>query len=241
MSMYIGNSHNAMHSMYPAHSRVHTPVKTTKRKTQKFGVPMASDEPDAGLDIAIPNDGSIYGYVATGTLTVGDMVIPAGHVFALPQNYDKVTRSEDATVWVIARHGYRSQVVVTKPENKGRLSYIDGCSDTLLVYPTRRGDGSLSLLYFPPNIDQSWHTHPSIRLGYVASGAGTAHWRDPISGKSMTKPLKAGDSFLLDEHCSHRFCTAGKEMRILAYHPDGDWGPEDHNHTMLNRTYLNKK
>jgi hypothetical protein len=29
-------------------------------------------------------------------------------------------------------------------------------------------------------------------------------------------------------------------MRVIAYHPDGDWGPTDENHTMLNRTYIKK-
>jgi hypothetical protein len=65
--MYIGNQHNAMHSMYPAHSRIYLPAKVAKHKPQKFGVPTAiSAEPSAGLDIAIPDDGSIYGYKATG-------------------------------------------------------------------------------------------------------------------------------------------------------------------------------
>jgi hypothetical protein len=66
MGMYIATQHNAMHSMYPAHSRVHAPVSAAQRKRQKFD-PLKSINDN--LNIAIPADGSIYGYVASGTLS----------------------------------------------------------------------------------------------------------------------------------------------------------------------------
>jgi hypothetical protein len=65
--MYIGNQHNAMHSMYPAHSRVHAPVSAAQRKRQKFGMPQDVND---DLNIAIPDDGSIYGYVEASTLSL---------------------------------------------------------------------------------------------------------------------------------------------------------------------------
>jgi hypothetical protein len=37
-----------------------------------------------------------------------------------------------------------------------------------------------------------------------------------------------------------RFRTTNSNMVVIPYHPDGDWGPTDHNHSMLNRTYLTK-
>ena len=46
--------------------------------------------------------------------------------------------------------------------------------------------------------------------------------------------------FCIEEREVHRFSTSNEEMVVLAFHPDGDWGPTDHNHTMLNRTYINK-
>lgn len=116
---------------------------------------------------------------------------------------------------------------------KGKLSYIDGCSDSLLVYPPRLGDPSLNYLYFPEGINQSFHTHPSIRIGCVIDGHG-------YSDTKISQVLKRGDFFCLEEHELHRFKTEGSEMKIIAFHPDGDWGPTDENHTMLNRTYLKK-
>lgn len=178
---------------------------------------------------------AFYGYVISGAIKMGGMSVCAGHVFATSERID--CNEDNTTVWLVTRHGFNIQTYATRPEHKGRLTYIDGCSDSLLIYPPRKGDGSLSLLYFPVGIDQRWHSHPSIRMGYVASGSGLAEWRDS-KGNLCKKALKAGQAFYLPEQTQHRFCTTKNELRILAYHPDGDWGPEDHNHTMLNRTYL---
>jgi hypothetical protein len=46
--------------------------------------------------------------------------------------------------------------------------------------------------------------------------------------------------FCLEEQELHRFRTKNNEMRIIAFHPDGDWGPTDENHVMINRTYVKK-
>lgn len=218
--MEFGHTHDATHTMYPSCSKL--------------------IDLDADTAFLSSPQSSVYGFVIEGSLKIkhrdgSELVVPAGHAFAINDQY---TSRGPAKLWTVNRYGYNVVTSVTKPEHKGRLTYIDGCSDSLLIYPSRLGDSSLNLLYFPPKIDQSWHTHPSIRLGYVASGKGIAHWRDEKG--DHTQPLLPGDSFMLPEHASHRFCTDDSEMRILAFHPDGDWGPEDHNHTMRNRTYLNK-
>ena len=44
MGMYIATQHNAMHSMYPAHSRVHAPVSAAQRKRQKLAPALENAE-----------------------------------------------------------------------------------------------------------------------------------------------------------------------------------------------------
>lgn len=183
---------------------------------------------------------SHYGVVHTGSATVQvdgiSYKIQAGQYFAFSGRRITPTGiSRDFHAAAFTRLGYRVPCSVGQIEIQGRLSYIDGCSDSLLVYPSRKGDPSLNLLYFPPGIEQTFHSHPSIRLGTVLSGEGTACY-----GAGITTDLKPGTIFMLPQMSRHRFCTADSEMRIAAFHPDGDWGPEDHNHTMLNRTYLTK-
>ena len=91
----------------------------------------------------------------------------------------------------------------------------------------------LNLLHFPPNTDQTRHAHPSIRLGVVSRGRGTAH------GPTWEQPLMRGDVFLLDAHEVHAFRTEPQSgMDVIAFHPDSDWGPTDQAHPMKNRTYL---
>ena len=53
-------------------------------------------------------------------------------------------------------------------EDKGRLRYIDGCTDSLLIPPVKKGDPCLNHLHFPKNITQTPHTHPSHRI-YLSS------------------------------------------------------------------------
>ena len=99
-------------------------------------------------------------------------------------------------------------------------------------YPPRRGDPSLNHLSFPAGVRQSFHIHPSIRLGVVARGTGFACFAD------QEIPLVAGTLFCIEERELHRFRTEDERLDVIAFHPDGDWGPTDQDHPMLNRTYL---
>lgn len=193
---------------------------------------------------------TLYGYSFEETQLNVD-----GHNFNLfPNSFLSLPLTTDFKITTsnrffgVFRLGFQGQNVIGEVENKGRLSYIDGCSDTMLVYPPRKGDPSLNSLHFPPFINQTFHTHPSIRIGCVVDGEGeavnqictqTPHYQAGIyEMKTIKKIMKVGTVFVLEEKELHRFTTEEKGMKIVAFHPDGDWGPTDHDHTMLNRTYI---
>ncbi|MCP9282875.1 MULTISPECIES: hypothetical protein [Bacillus] len=141
--------------------------------------------------------------------------------------------SGNAEVVINERIGFKGVFTIAGPvEKQGRLSYIDGCSDSLLIYPPRLGDPVFNILWFPKNVKQTMHIHPSIRFGYVLYG----------NGRCVTPegevPLTEGKVFRLSEMAQHCFNTDDSEMAIVAYHPDSDWGPTDTNHPMLNRTLI---
>ncbi|MEN8865946.1 MAG: cupin domain-containing protein [Akkermansiaceae bacterium] len=117
-------------------------------------------------------------------------------------------------------------------EEQGRLRYIDGCTDSLLIPPVRWGDPCLNLLHIPANTHQSQHTHPSHRVGVIVSGHG--HCITP-NGKT---PLVPGQVFVIPEESQHSFHTAGEALRVIAYHPESDFGPTDETHPMVNKTIL---
>lgn len=172
------------------------------------------------------------------TITVGEEEynFEKNQYFSIPvHNEDVGLYCYSCDVFVVFRLGFIGHNLAGKQNINlpGKLSYIDGCSDSLLVYPPRLGDPSLNYLHFPENINQSFHTHPSIRIGCVIDGFGISDTTEPL--ELMPKTF-----FCLDEHELHRFRTAGSTMKIIAFHPDGDWGPTDENHTMLNRTYIKR-
>lgn len=114
----------------------------------------------------------------------------------------------------------------------GDLSYIDGCSNTILVPPGRNGEPCLNYLYFPENIKQTLHTHPSCRIGLVVKGNGYAE----VNNEKIL--LQENNVFLLDRYTYHNFCTADSGMSILVFHPDSEDGPTDEFNPMKSRTYL---
>lgn len=157
-----------------------------------------------------------------------------GKYFSLYSPVDKL-RKVKGEAFVVFRLGYKGMNQVgLNIESQGRLSYIDGCSATILINPPRLGEPSLHHLHFPANIIQSTHHHPSIRIGYVFKGQGEAN----INGKIIK--LKPGSMFGLKPMEMHHFRTYTKSMDLVAFHPDGDSGPTDENHPMLNRTFIKR-
>jgi hypothetical protein len=179
---------------------------------------------------------TVYGYLVTGRTTVVATGIHAdvseGGFFALP---GEASVEVAGLAVLIERFGFRGMLQVGAIEERGRLSYIDGCSDTILAMPPRAGDPVLNHLHFPSGITQSLHSHPSVRLGVVARGSGVAHG---THGGGWEHPLAVGTCFLLDAHEMHAFKTGAEAMDVIAFHPDSDWGPTDAAHPMRSRTYL---
>lgn len=114
----------------------------------------------------------------------------------------------------------------------GELSYIDGCSNSIIVSPPKSGDPCLNYLYFPPGIKQTFHTHPSYRIGLIISGSGVAHVNE------QELELSQGSVFFLPRYINHRFSTLDNHMSILVFHPDSDDGPLDEHNPMKTRTYI---
>lgn len=178
--------------------------------------------------------GTFFG-LADGRITInGDIVVNANSVFSIASSGLLIEAERDTNMVIICRHDWHGQNVYgVLVEPNGRLKYIDGCTDSLLIYPPRQGDPCVNHLHFPPGIDQTFHTHPSVRMGLVLRGRGYACLKD---GEVS---LNAGDIFCVEVDELHRFRTEGEGMDIIAYHPDSDWGPTDEVHPMINRTIIN--
>lgn len=121
-------------------------------------------------------------------------------------------------------------------EERGRLRYIDGCSDSLIVPPTLRGDPCFNHLHFPPGIEQSFHDHPSARVGLVCRGSG--HCESKSAGAVLQQELTPGLAFVIPPGVEHRFCTGSESLDVVAFHPDSNTGPDHDDHPMINRTYV---
>ena len=134
---------------------------------------------------------------------------------------------------VIVQRGYRNIRQLGGPlEASGRLRYVDGCSDTLLVCPPRLGEPCLNHLHIPPHTDQSEHAHPSLRIGVIARGDGVCRTA------SGDVPLTDGLGWLIPAGLRHSFSTRERPLDVFAWHPDSDFGPTDEDHPMINRTLL---
>ncbi|HPH64493.1 MAG TPA: AraC family ligand binding domain-containing protein [Kofleriaceae bacterium] len=185
---------------------------------------------NGALDIV---DASGYFYVAHGAATLetnhGTFRLATG-MYGVATN-GRLT-IDDGLLLLAARQGYRAPLLLGGPlEATGRLRYIDGCTDTLLLAPWRKGDPCFNHLHIPAGTSQSSHVHPSLRIGIIAKGSGVC--RTP-QGES---PLRPGTAFVLAPQQVHCFITHDASLDVVVFHPDSDTGPTDEDHPMLNRTW----
>ena len=188
-------------------------------------------------EFALPINATSFGYIFDGELSYSGRVFVAGDFFSFPAiegQDNKIVATGRAILFI--RYGFLGQQIQGVVEDEGRVQYIDGCTDSVLVSPPRLGDACLNSLHFPTGITQTVHTHPTVRLGVVAKGSGIA--TTIKDGQLVDTLLEAGDAFILEANEAHRFKTLGEKMLVVAYHPDSDYGPTDEFHPMKNRTYL---
>lgn len=119
----------------------------------------------------------LFGFVISGAL---EIVYQNGEHYKLTPGQYFAAKAEDVAVYSIDGFAFVIKVPDYNPmftiggqiEREGRLKYIDGCTDSLLVPPVKKGDPCFNHLHFPPGIDQTMHTHPSVRIGAVVKGNG---------------------------------------------------------------------
>lgn len=197
-----------------------------------------------GRQIELAASGTHFGFLRAGRLVVdcdsGRFLVGAGMYFSLPGEAQlSLDSSESGCCGMIASrlHSPTSQhrgffQIGGPVEQRGRLTYIDGCSDSLLISPVVLGAPCLNLLYLPPHTKQTSHTHPSCRMGMIVSGSG---WCRTPGGSHR---LVAGTKFLIEPDGQHSFHTEAEALRVIAWHPDSDFGPANQDHPMINRTMI---
>jgi quercetin dioxygenase-like cupin family protein len=195
-----------------------------------------SVETPAGKSVKIRDGATAFGYVHSSSAHVETGVIRqqlvAGMFFSAPGPAE-ITELQG---FICMRKGYRGLPIWGGPiEGLGRLKYIDGCSDTLLVGAPVKGDPCVNYLFIPPGVNQTRHTHPSVRVGCVIDGQGYCR----LAGRTVD--LIAGEIFVLAANEAHSFHTADRPLRVIVYHPDSDFGPTDEVHPMINRTIVSNK
>lgn len=184
--------------------------------------------------------GTAYGIVESGEVIVANQNeirfrINTYQWFCLV-DLNSIELSPHSKICVIMKRDFLGVNSMGGPlENQGRLKYIDGCTDSLLVFPPTLGDPCLNHLHFPPGILQTSHTHPSCRTGIVLKGQGEC-----ITPFSETV-LNPGTIFYLPKNAYHNFKTNKDILDVAAFHPDSDWGPTHEEHPMINRTWVNNK
>lgn len=175
-----------------------------------------------------------FGFVSSGsvTLCVSGRSYPlvAGMYFSVA---GPATIEGSGTGIIVSQSDYRGLFQVGGPiESTGRLHYIDGCSDTLLISPVRKGESCLNFLCLPPRTNQTSHTHPSFRFGVIVEGQGFCDC------EQRSEPLFPGKAFFIPAEGRHRFRTETETLSVIAFHPDSDFGPHDDDHPMVNKTIV---
>tara|TARA_R110000787_G_scaffold43672_1_gene106956 strand:- start:83 stop:880 length:798 start_codon:yes stop_codon:yes gene_type:complete len=216
-----------------------------------------------GEGLTVSDNYSYYGFVYEGDVGIDNFEINhqqtlvAGMYFSFSGNagFNPCVKGKAIVIEVNHNEGiypltkYKATNVYGGPiEEEGRLKYIDGCTDSLLIPPVKLGDPCFNHLHFPPNITQTPHTHPSDRIGIVSKGYGecvTPFGNLPLT-EGMIFVIREWDGVSYDTgldgkvypNGTHKFNTQDSAMDVIAFHPDSDFGATDIVHPMINRTIV---
>jgi mannose-6-phosphate isomerase-like protein (cupin superfamily) len=187
--------------------------------------------------VELPDIGTHFGYIYQGFSDlsrqndVGTYCLHSGMYFCLPGK--GIICGENSSGLVVTRLGYRGMFNLGGPiEEQGRFAYIDGGTSSLLIPPVMLGDPCLNAMYFPPHIDQTWHTHLSDRIGIVVAGIGK------LETPQMVINMQPNTIFQIPANQLHKFQTDENSLTLVVFHPDSDAGFTHRNHPMLQRTMV---
>ena len=213
-------------------------VATDNQGTKIYGWENISQERKCEA-IEIEEDGGMYGYVHKGTIHIKDngrkYVVKEGQWFSTKSKISIIPNDGPYRICAFQKLDYDGMSTIGLVEDYGRLNYIDGCKDTILSNPIKKGMPCLNALYMPDGVHQTMHTHPSTRCGFIIIGGARA-----VTPNSDTL-LETGMIFYLPTDTEHKFVTDFGEfkiMKLVAYHPDSDYGATDEVHPMINRTIV---
>lgn len=190
-----------------------------------------------GNSIEFPAGETTFGYIYQGTSllfrqTDGESYpMHSGMYFCLP-GAGKL--EGDSSGIAIAFLNYQGIFSLGGPiEPTGRLAYINGGTNSLLIAPVRSGDPCLNVLYFPSGVDQTLHSHPSYRIGMVVMGRGK------LDNLQTVLTLEPGTIFQIPADSLHKFQTIESNLIVVVFHPDSDTGFAHWDNPMLKRTIVN--
>jgi hypothetical protein len=226
-----------MKNEFTVFNEFHGLLVDDKRGTKIYGFENITQErPDT---IVVEGAGGCYGYNDIGHLVIVSnnetISVPEGYFFTTNSGFKVISKSEKYRFAVWQKENYIGMITVGKVESEGRLKYIDGCKDTVLSNPIKKGDPCLNALYMPKNVHQTMHTHPSTRSGFIIIGGAKCFTPDNVF------PLEKGQIFYLPADREHKFRSdleTDVVMKLVAYHPDSDFGATDEIHPMINRTIV---
>ncbi len=188
--------------------------------------------------VELPDTGTHFGFVYQGYshLSSHDQVeepyrLLSGMYFCLPGK--GTILGEQSSGIVVTRTDYRGMFNLGGSiEKQGRLAYIDGGTSSLLIPPIILGDPCLNAMYLPSQIDQTFHSHPSDRIGIIVAGRGT------LETPQTVIPVESGTIFQIPANQHHKFRTTENALTLVVFHPDSDAGFTHQSHPMLQRTMV---
>jgi|TARA_R110000787_G_scaffold105652_2_gene213129 quercetin dioxygenase-like cupin family protein len=189
--------------------------------------------------IKIEEKGGCFGYLNKGFLKLKYngiiLTINEGFYFSIPTGFEIIEISDKYQFGLWVHTNYEASIQTGYVEDDGRLNYIDGCKDSMLIQPIKKGNPCLNALFMPKGVNQTEHIHPSLRSGFIIKGGAKCEQEKEVYN------LIEGQIFILGKDVKHKFRTDFSDfikLKLVAFHPDSDFGAEDENHPMINRTIV---